>query len=132
MTLRVLAVGAGLTLASSSSFAHGIYASVIKGGEASEKQKVRVARVAAVAIGAVAIVLSSYAQNLNVAFLIALAFAVAAAGNLPAIYGGLGAAIVLVIFSPVVAGKVTPGVNGAPCCPRSTTPRSTPRWRSGR
>ena len=121
----ILAVVAGLTLASSSSFAHDIYAQVIKRGEATETQEVRVARIAALCIGAVAILLSIFAQNLNVAFLVALAFAVAASGNLPAIlyslywrkfntagavaaiYGGLLSAVFLVIFSPVVSGKPT-------------------------
>ncbi|NHC12890.1 cation acetate symporter [Motilibacter sp. E257] len=121
----ILAVVAGLTLASSSSFAHDVYASVLKRGEAAEGQEVRVARVSAFVIGAVAIVLSIFAQNLNVAFLVALAFAVAASGNLPAIlyslfwsrfntsgavwaiYGGLVSAVTLVIFSPVVSGKET-------------------------
>jgi cation/acetate symporter len=121
----ILAVVAGLTLASSSSVAHDIYANVIRRGEVDEGSEVRVARIAAVIIGAIAIVLSIFAQNLNVAFLVALAFAVAASGNLPAIlyslfwrrfntqgatwaiYGGLGVALFLVIFSPVVSGKPT-------------------------
>jgi cation/acetate symporter len=128
----ILAVVAGLTLASSSSFAHDIYASVIKKGQPAEGSEVRVARISAVVIGGVAIVLSIGAQTLNVAFLVALAFAVAASGNLPAIlyslfwkrfntsgavaaiYGGLISSIVLVAFSPVVSGKVVPGVAGAP------------------
>jgi cation/acetate symporter len=121
----ILAVVAGLTLASSSSVAHDIYANVIRKGDVDEGSEVRVARVAAVVIGAIAIVLSIFAQNLNVAFLVALAFAVAASGNLPAIlyslfwrrfntqgatwaiYGGLGVALFLVIFSPVVSGGAT-------------------------
>jgi cation/acetate symporter len=121
----ILAVVAGLTLASSSSVAHDFYASVVKRGGASERDEVRVARIAALVIGAVAIALSIYAQSLNVAFLVALAFAVAASANLPAIlyslswrrfntsgalwaiYGGLISAIVLVFFSPVVSGSPT-------------------------
>ncbi|GAA2388962.1 cation acetate symporter [Catellatospora methionotrophica] len=121
----ILAVVAGLTLASSSSLAHDIYASVIRKGQVSEGSEVRVARIAAFAIGAVAIVLAIFAQSLNVAFLVALAFAVAASGNLPAIlyslfwkrfttagataaiYGGLITAVVLVFFSPVVSGSPT-------------------------
>jgi cation/acetate symporter len=121
----ILAVVAGLTLASSSSVAHDFYASVVKRGQASERDEVRVARIAALVIGAVAIALSIFAQNLNVAFLVALAFAVAASANLPAIlyslfwrrfntsgalwaiYGGLIASIVLVFFSPVVSGSAT-------------------------
>ncbi|HEU4421527.1 MAG TPA: cation acetate symporter [Pilimelia sp.] len=121
----ILAVVAGLTLASSSSLAHDFYANVIKRGQASERQEVNVARISAFGIGAVAILLSIFAQGLNVAFLVALAFAVAASGNLPAIlyslfwkrfttsgavwaiYGGLGAAVILVFFSPVVSGSPT-------------------------
>jgi cation/acetate symporter len=128
----ILAVVAGLTLASSSSFAHDIYASSPRRGAASERQEVRVARIAAVVIGVVAILLAMKAQTLNVAFLVALAFAVAASANLPvilyslfwrrfntsgalwAIYGGLIASVGLVFFSPVVSGKVSKGVNGAP------------------
>jgi cation/acetate symporter len=121
----ILAVVAGLTLASSSSLAHDFYANVIKKGQASERQEVRVARISALVIGAAAIALSIFAQNLNVAFLVALAFAVAASGNLPAIlyslfwrrfntsgatwaiYGGLVSAVLLVFFSPVVSGSAT-------------------------
>ncbi len=119
----ILAVVAGLTLASSSSVAHDLYAHVIRKGKATEQEEVRVAKISAFVIGAVAIVLGIFAQKLNVAFLVALAFAVAASGNLPAIlyslfwkrfntagavaaiYGGLGSAVVLVFFSPVVSGK---------------------------
>jgi cation/acetate symporter len=126
----ILAVVAGLTLASSSSFAHDLYAQVFKRGNVKEGEEVKVARIAAFAIGAAAIVLSIFAQKLNVAFLVALAFAVAASGNLPAIlyslfwkrfntagavsaiYGGLVSAVVLVFFSPVVSGKVTTAADG--------------------
>ena len=121
----ILAVVAGLTLASSSSVAHDFYASVVRRGAASERDEVRVARIAALIIGAIAIALSIFAQSLNVAFLVALAFAVAASANLPAIlyslfwrrfntsgalwaiYGGLIAAVLLVFFSPVVSGSPT-------------------------
>jgi cation/acetate symporter len=121
----ILAVVAGLTLASSSSVAHDFYANVVRRGVASERDEVRVARIAALVIGAVAIALSIFAQSLNVAFLVALAFAVAASANLPAIlyslfwhrfntsgalwaiYGGLISAVLLVFFSPVVSGSPT-------------------------
>ena len=118
----ILAVVAGLTLTSASSVAHDLYANVMKRGQASEKDEVRVARIAAFAIGGVAIVLSIFAQSLNIAFLVALAFAVAASANLPsllynlfwprfntrgatwAIYGGLIVCVVLVVSSPAVSG----------------------------
>jgi cation/acetate symporter len=121
----ILAVVAGLTLTSASSVAHDIYANVIKKGKATEKDEVKVARIAAFGIGGVAIVLSIFAQSLNIAFLVALAFAVAASANLPsllynlfwkgfntrgavwAIYGGLISCVGLVFFSPVVSGSET-------------------------
>ncbi|MFE0426691.1 cation acetate symporter [Streptomyces sp. NPDC058953] len=121
----ILAVVAGLTLASSSSFAHDIYANVIRKGQATEKEEVRAARWATVAIGVASIALGALARDLNVAGLVALAFAVAASANLPtilyslfwkrfttqgalwSIYGGLISSVVLVIFSPVVSGKPT-------------------------
>ncbi|MFJ9677670.1 cation acetate symporter [Streptomyces sp. NPDC101194] len=119
----ILAVVAGLTLASSSSFAHDIYANVIRKGKATEKEEMRAARWATVLIGAVAIVLGAFARDMNVAGLVALAFAVAASANLPtilyslfwkrfttqgalwSIYGGLAASVILVLFSPVVSGN---------------------------
>ncbi len=118
----ILAVVAGLTLTSASSVAHDLYANVFRKGRATEKQEMVVVRIAAFGIGAVAIALAIPAQRLNIAFLVALAFAVAASANLPAliynlfwrrfntrgavwsIYGGLAAAVLLVIFSPVVSG----------------------------
>ncbi|MEY3855860.1 MAG: hypothetical protein RJA45_330 [Actinomycetota bacterium] len=120
----ILAVVAGLVLASSSSFAHDLYASVIKKGNASPEKEVRVAKLAAIVIGLVSIVLAIGAQGLNVAFLVAIAFAIAASGNLPAvlyslfwkrfntrgavfaIYGGLGSALLLLIFSQNVSGAL--------------------------
>ncbi|MFB7122580.1 cation acetate symporter [Kitasatospora sp. NPDC056273] len=121
----ILAVVAGLTLASSASFAHDLYANVIRRGKASEREEVRSAKWAAVAIGAVAIVLSLFADKLNTAALVALAFAVAASANLPtllyslfwkrfttvgavsSVYAGLLTSVTLVVFSPVVSGAKT-------------------------
>jgi cation/acetate symporter len=126
----ILAVVAGLTLTSASSVAHDLYASVFKKGAASEKDEIRVARVTAFVIGGIAIALAIPAQKLNIAFLVALAFAVAASANLPSliynlfwrrfntrgatwsIYGGLISSVGLVVFSPVVSGKgLVDGVN---------------------
>ena len=119
----ILAVVAGLTLTSSSSVAHDLYNSVFRKGEATEQEELKVARFAAAGIGLVAILLAIPAQKLNIAFLVALAFAVAASANLPAIiynmfwkrfntrgavwsiYGGLISSVGLVIFSPVMSGK---------------------------
>jgi cation/acetate symporter len=120
----ILAVVAGLTITASASFAHDIYGQVIKKGAVSGTGEVRVARITAVVIGAVAIVGGIFANGQNIAFLVALAFAVAASANLPtilyslfwrrfntrgalwSIYGGLASAIILIAFSPVVSGKV--------------------------
>jgi cation/acetate symporter len=120
----ILAVVAGLTITASASFAHDVYASVIKKGQVSPNGEVKVARMTAIVIGAISIGLGILAlqAGLNIAFLVALAFAVAASANLPTIlytlfwsrfttqgalwsmYGGLIACIVLIIFSPVVSG----------------------------
>lgn len=139
----ILAVVAGITLASSASVAHDLYATWRRGRVRAGKEQdasdgelgqgeVRVARFAAVGIGAVAIALSLLAQDQNVAFLVGLAFAVAASANLPAllyslfwrrfttrgavwsVYGGLVPALVLVVLSPVVSGRpdaLLPGVD---------------------
>ncbi|MFI5687478.1 cation acetate symporter [Streptomyces sp. NPDC051636] len=118
----ILAVVAGITLASSASVAHDLYAS-LRRGRAEPRSEVTVARAAAVGIGVVAIALGLLARDLNVAFLVGLAFAVAASANLPvllyslfwrgfttrgavwAVYGGLIPALGLVALSPVVSGS---------------------------
>lgn len=147
----ILAVVAGITLASSASVAHDLYASLKKpraesraesrdephsetrsGSRAEPRSEVAVARFAAAGIGAVAIALGLLARDLNVAFLVGLAFAVAASANLPvllyslfwrnfttrgavwSVYGGLVPAVLLVVFSPVVSGSpeaIFPGVD---------------------
>ena len=116
----IVAVVAGLVVAASSAFAHDFYSNVIRGGNASEQEQFRAARFTAVGISVAAILLAIPAQNLNVAFLVALAFAVAASANVPvilltifwkrfnttgAVTGilvGLISCIVLIILSPNV------------------------------
>ncbi|MGN7198935.1 solute symporter family protein [Arthrobacter sp. SAFR-044] len=127
----ILAVVAGLTITAAASFAHDIYANVIAKGKADAATEVRVARRTVVVIGILAILGGIFANGQNVAFLVALAFAVAASANLPTIiyslfwrkfttqgavwsmYGGLGSAIVLIVFSPVVSGLKTSMIPGA-------------------
>lgn len=122
----ILAVVAGLTITAAASFAHDIYASVIKRGQGNPDSEVKVARITVLAIGVLAIVGGIFANGQNVAFLVALAFAVAASANLPTIlyslfwkrfntqgalwsmYGGLISCVVLIALSPVVSGKVDP------------------------
>jgi cation/acetate symporter len=127
----ILAVVAGITLASSASVAHDLYAS-LRRRRSRPYSEVAVARTAAAGIGAVAIALGLLARDLNVAFLVGLAFAVAASANLPvllyslfwrgfttrgavwSVYGGLVPAVVLVLLSPVVSGSpesLFPGVD---------------------
>jgi cation/acetate symporter len=127
----ILAVVAGLTITAAASFAHDIYANVIAKGKADAATEVRVARRTVVVIGILAILGGIFANGQNVAFLVALAFAVAASANLPTIvyslfwrkfttqgavwsmYGGLAAAILLIVFSPVVSGLKTSMIPGA-------------------
>ncbi|MCC3273081.1 cation acetate symporter [Arthrobacter zhangbolii] len=127
----ILAVVAGLTITAAASFAHDIYASVIRKDQVDADGEVKVARTTVVVIGIVSILGGIGAQGQNVAFLVALAFAVAASANLPTIiyslywrkfstqgavwsmYGGLGSAILLIAFSPVVSGAETSMIAGA-------------------
>ncbi|HMB26716.1 MAG TPA: cation acetate symporter [Blastocatellia bacterium] len=83
----ILAVVAGLTISASTSFAHDFWTNVLhRGKERSPGEEVRVARVTAFVVGAVSIVIAILlGPNANVAFLVALAFAVAASANLPVI-----------------------------------------------
>lgn len=127
----ILAVVAGLTITAAASFAHDIYANVLAKGKADADTEVKVARRTVVVIGLLAIVGGIFANGQNVAFLVALAFAVAASANLPTIvyslfwrkfttqgaiwsmYGGLGSAIILIALSPVVSGAKTSMIPGA-------------------
>ena len=127
----ILAVVAGLTITASASFAHDVYASVLKSHQVTEDEQMRVSRITAVVLGVLAIGLGILANGQNVAFLVALAFAVAASANLPTIlyslywrrfntrgalwsmYGGLLSCIVLIVFSPAVSGTKTSMIPGA-------------------
>ena len=127
----ILAVVAGLAITAAASFSHDVYASVIKKGKPAPGMEVRVARITVVIIGILAIVGGIGVQGQNIAFLVALAFTVAASANLPTIlyslfwrrfntsgalwsmYGGLGSAIILIAFSPVVSGSETAMIPGA-------------------
>ncbi|MGO2750904.1 MAG: solute symporter family protein [Pseudoclavibacter sp.] len=121
----ILAVVAGLAITAAASFAHDIYNSVVKRGTATPEQEVKVGKYTVVVLGVVAIVGGIGVQGQNIAFLVALAFAVAASANLPTIlyslywrkfttrgalwsmYGGLATAIILIFFSKVVSGAET-------------------------
>ena len=121
----VLAVVAGLAITASASVAHDIYDAVLRDGKSSEEEQVRVSRITVIVIGILSIILGILAMEQNVAFLVSLAFAIAASANLPTIlyslywkrfnttgavcsmYVGLGAALLLIIFSPAVSGTAT-------------------------
>ena len=81
----ILAVVAGLVLTAASAFAHDFYGHVIRHGKATEKEQMKMAKWASVGVSVISILLALFAQSLNVAFLVALAFAVAASANLPVI-----------------------------------------------
>ncbi|WP_373321396.1 cation acetate symporter [Vogesella aquatica] len=116
----ILAVVAGLALAGASAISHDLYATVIKKGKADEKSELKVSRIAAVAIGVLAIVLGILFEKQNVAFLVGLTFGVAASTNFPILilsmywkdlttrgallggFSGLISAVTLVILSKAV------------------------------
>ena len=79
----ILAVVAGLTLSGASAVSHDLYAEVIARGRTNEKKEVNISKVSAVVIGIVAIILGYVFENQNVAFMVGLAFAVAASCNFP-------------------------------------------------
>ncbi len=119
----IISTVVGLVIAASGAFAHDFYTNVLRGGEASEREQFRAARVTAIGISIAAIILSLGAQSFNVAFLIALAFAVAASANFPvvvltmfwkkfntigAVTGmlvGLVSSLALVLISPNIMGE---------------------------
>jgi cation/acetate symporter len=128
----ILAVVAGLTISASTSFAHDFWTNVIHGGkERKPGEEVLVARISAFVVGAISIFLAIQLQTINVAFLVGLAFAVAASANLPvivlsifwrrfntagAVTGlavGLLASIGLIIISPSIMTIDPPTVTGA-------------------
>lgn len=116
----ILAVVSGLALAGASSISHDIYAMVIKGGKANELDEIRVSKVATLVLGILAMVLGIIFENQNVAFMVGLAFAIAASCNFPVLvmsifwkglttrgamiggFLGLISAVVGVILSPAV------------------------------
>ncbi|MDO1510895.1 MULTISPECIES: cation acetate symporter [unclassified Neisseria] len=120
----ILAVVAGLTLSGASAVSHDLYSSVIREGKATQEEEMRVSRLATLGLGVLAIVLGIAFENQNVAFMVGLAFALAASANFPilalsmfwkglttrgAVIGGflgLLVAFVLIILGPTVWVKV--------------------------
>ncbi len=79
----ILAVVAGLTLAGASAVSHDLYASVVRKGQATSEEELRVSRRTVLALAVVAILLGIIFEKQNVAFMVSLAFALAASGNFP-------------------------------------------------
>ena len=121
----VLAVVSGLAITASASIAHDIYDAVLRDGQSSEEEQVRVSHITVVILGIASIILGILAMTQNVAFLVSLAFAIAASANLPtilyslywrrfnttgavaSIYGGLISCLLLIFLSPAVSGAPT-------------------------
>jgi cation/acetate symporter len=116
----ILAVVAGLVLSAASSFAHDFYSHVIRREEASEKEQMNAAKWASVGVSVISILLALFAQKLNVAFLVGLAFAVAASANLPVILftmlwrrfntTGAIASMLVGLFSCLILVAISPNV----------------------
>ena len=116
----ILAVVSGLALAGASSISHDLYARVIKKGKVSEEQEIRVSKIATICLGVVAIALGILFEKQNVAFMVGLAFGIAAAANFPVLilsmywkglttrgalaggFSGLVSAVVFVLLSKSV------------------------------
>ena len=116
----ILAVVSGLALAGASAISHDLYSRVIKQGTASEISELRVSRIATIGLGIIAVVLGLLFEKMNVAFMVALAFGVAASANFPVLimsmywkglttrgavaggYLGLFSAVALVVLSKSV------------------------------
>ena len=81
----ILAVVAGLTLSGAAALSHDLWVSVARKGEATPIEQLRVARIASVALGIIAVVLGIIFKGQNVAFMVSLAFAIAASANFPAL-----------------------------------------------
>ena len=82
----ILAVVAGLTLSGASAVSHDIYATVLKGGKADSTSELRVSRITTATLGVVAVILGITFEKQNVAFMVSLAFAIAASANFPVLF----------------------------------------------
>lgn len=116
----ILAVVAGLVLSAASAFAHDFYSHILRKGQATEKEQMTAARLASIAVAMISMVLALFAQTMNVAFLVSLAFAVAASANLPVILltifwrrfntGGAVTGMVVGLFSSLILVALSPNL----------------------
>jgi len=82
----ILAVVAGLTLSGASAVSHDLYATVVKNGNADSASELRVSRITTLALGALAVLLGIVFEKQNIAFMVSLAFAIAASANFPVLF----------------------------------------------
>jgi cation/acetate symporter len=120
----ILAVVSGLTLAGASAVSHDLYASVFRHGRVNEAQEIRVSKMATIVLGIVAIILGILFEKQNIAFMVGLAFAIAASANFPVLllsmywkrlttrgavtggFAGLVTAVALTVLGPAIWVKV--------------------------
>lgn len=115
----IVAVVAGLVITGAGAFAHDIYTNVIKKGDVDSKQQFKVARLASLVIGILSVVFGILAKDLNVAYLVVLAFCVGASANLPTIifsiywrrFNTVGAVASMLIGTITAVGLVAIGPN---------------------
>ncbi len=123
----ILAVVSGLTLAGASAISHDLYASVFMKGKIDEQREMKVSKIATLVLGIIAIILGIAFEKQNIAFMVGLAFAIAASANFPILFlsmfwkklttrgavigGSLGllTAVVLVVLGPIVWGQIING-----------------------
>ena len=82
----ILAVVAGLTLSGASAVSHDLYATVIKKGKANSADELKVSRITTLALGVIAVILGIAFEKQNIAFMVSLAFAIAASANFPVLF----------------------------------------------
>lgn len=123
----ILAVVSGLTLAGASAVSHDLYANVYAKGKADEMTEMKISKYSTIGLGILAMILGIIFENQNIAFMVGLAFAIAASANFPILFLsmywkrlttrgafiggilGLATAIILVIFGPIVWGQIING-----------------------
>ena len=133
----ILAVVSGLTLAGASAISHDLYATVMKDGKANEQDEIRISKISTVVLGIIAVILGIIFENQNVAFMVGLAFSIAASCNFPvlimsiffkgmttrgAVIGGflgLASALIGVVLSPAVWVDVLGNAKGSAPVPWS-------------
>ena len=134
----ILAVVAGLTLSGASAVSHDLYATVFKNGNANSASELKVSRITTVVLGIVAVVLGIAFEKQNIAFMVSLAFAIAASANFPVLFMsvlwkncttrgavvggflGLASSVLLTVVSPSIWEAVLGNAKGSSLFPYSS------------